>query len=120
MMFSQFFIWWYGRGWRELIQSFPKRLQTTADNFSVNTLLRTIFAPWRRVVSYPGRSLSDHFHAWLDNLVSRVIGFIVRFIVLVAAAFAMAAVGVVTLIEIITWPCIPFAVIGCIILGIIG
>jgi hypothetical protein len=119
MMFTQFCIWWYGRGWHDLVRSFSARLRKTSEAFSVPLLLRTLFAPWRRIITHPGASLNDHFHAWLDNMVSRVIGFFVRFFVLFAAAITLLGVGILTSIEIILWPCLPLAIIGVIILGIL-
>jgi hypothetical protein len=86
--------------------------------FSVGTLLRTLFAPWRRIVSYPGASLSAHFQAAMDNLVSRAVGFTVRIFVLVAAALAMVIVAIVAVIEIIAWPLIPLAIVAGVIKGI--
>jgi hypothetical protein len=86
-----------------------------ADAFSIGSLVSTLFAPWRRIVSYPGTSLNDHFHAWLDNLVSRIIGFLVRFFVLLAACISLLVIGLLSLIELAVWPCLPVLAIGLII-----
>jgi hypothetical protein len=120
MMFTQFCIWWYRRGWHDLIVSFPRRLHATSESFSVRLLLRTLFSPWRRIISHPGASMADHFHAWLDNMVSRIIGFFVRFFVLIAAGVVVIFMAIITAIEVIIWPCIPLAVIGCLIVGILS
>lgn len=119
-MLMAFFSWWYGRGWQGVITSLQPRLHNIARNFSVAQLLKTLFAPWRRIITPSGRSLEDKLRAALDNLVSRVIGFIVRLGVLIAACLTFVVVGVLTVIEIIIWPLVPLAIPVCLVLGVIG
>lgn len=116
-MVLAFFSWWYGAGWKQVIGSFGPRLQRTADSFSVRQLLRTLFAPWRRIISNPGRSLEDKIRAWADNMFSRVIGFIVRLGVLLAALVCMLFMAVVTVAEVVLWPLIPLAVPTLLVVG---
>lgn len=85
--------------------------------FSTRTLLRTLFAPWRRIVTYPGASLDAKMRASLDNLVSRCIGFTVRFFVLLAAGVALVALLVFALLEIIVWPLVPLLGVALIVKG---
>ena len=114
-----FFGWWYGPGWAGVIKSLQRRLKAIIDEFSVVQLLRTLFAPWRRIITYPGRSLAERWHASLDNLFSRCIGFIVRLFVLFAALIFMAIVVVLSIVQIIVWPLVPLAVLGAIIVGLL-
>lgn len=119
MLVLSFFSWWYGRGWREVARSIKPRLDNVADTFSVSQLLRTLFAPWRRIITYPGSSLSARLKAWGDNVVSRTVGFFVRLLVLLAALVALIFALVISVIEIIVWPLLPPAVPVLIILGVI-
>jgi len=119
MLVASFFSWWYGAGWAKVMRSLRPRLRGVMDNFSVKQLLKTLFAPWRRIVTYPGRSLGERFRALGDNLVSRIIGFIVRVLVLLAAAVILLTITVLTLIEVIIWPLLPLAVPGCLIAGLV-
>jgi hypothetical protein len=119
MFIMAFFAWWYGKGWQQVFSSLTPRLRSVSSTFSVTQLSKTLFAPWRRIVTYPGSSLAEKFHALGDNLFSRVIGFIVRLLVLIAAFFTLVAVGVVTIVEIIVWPLLPFGVVGFIIAGLV-
>lgn len=119
MLAYAFLSWWYGRGWAHAASSFVPRLQTVADAFSVPQLLKTLFAPWRRIITYPGGSIDDKAKAFADNLVSRAIGFVVRIIVILAAMMCLVLTAIVCLVEIITWPLLPIAVIGLPILGIV-
>lgn len=119
MLIKSFFVWWYGEGWLAVLGSLPKRAANVNANFSTATLARTLFQPWRRIISYPGASLNDKFHAALDNLFSRVIGFFVRLFVLLAAALMLLLTTLATFLETLAWPLAPLAVIVFLILAII-
>jgi hypothetical protein len=86
--------------------------------FSLNILLRTLFSPWRRIITYPGASLEARLRAIGDNLVSRAVGFTMRVFVLLAAGLAFVILGVFSVAEIIVWPLVPLAAIGLIVKGL--
>lgn len=119
MLARAFFSWWYGEGWKTVATSFRTRYVNVASTFSVNQLLRTLFAPWRRIITYPGASLNDKMKAWSDNLFSRSIGFVVRLLVLLAAFIAILVVMLLSVIEFVLWPLLPPAIIVCPILGVV-
>lgn len=117
MLAMSFFSWWYGRGWKEVLDSFGPRLSTMAAMFSVVQLLRTLFSPWRRIITYPGTSFPERVRAWGDNAFSRVIGFVVRLFVLLAAAIALLTVAIITILELVIWPLLPLAIPGGLVAG---
>lgn len=119
MLVFSFLSWWYGRGWKQVFESLGPRLRGVAESFSVAQLMRTLFQPWRRIVTYPGTSLDAKARAMLDNLVSRGIGFVVRSGVLIGAFFAAVGIGLFTFLEVIAWPLLPLAVPGCLIAGLL-
>lgn len=119
MLVVAFFSWWYGKGWQGVAKSIGPRLRNVASTFSVSQLSRTLFAPWRRIITYPGDSLGDRLRAWGDNVFSRAIGFVVRLIVLFAALITMIFVLVFSIVEIIVWPLLPPAVPVLLILGVV-
>jgi len=119
MLVLSFFSWWYGRGWSSVLESFEPRVKGVMDGFSVIQLLRTLFEPWRRIITEPGSNIDERFRAWGDNLFSRVIGFVVRFFVLLAALVVLTLVVLLTVVELIVWPLLPIAVPGCIVAGLI-
>jgi len=88
--------------------------------FSVPILLRTLFAPWKRIVSYPGSSLDAKIRALIDNMVSRAVGFVVRILVLLTALIMEALAGSLGVLWIIVWPCIPLLGIVLLAKGILG
>lgn len=120
MVLASFLRWWYGAGWAHVLHSLGPRLQAVLDGFSVRQLFKTLFAPWRRIITYPGRSVQERFQALGDNLFSRAVGFVVRLVVLVAAGATLVVIAVLTLAEAILWPLLPLAVPGCLIAGLIA
>lgn len=119
MLFS-FISWWYGPGWLSAFHDILKRTVGVGRSFSVAILLRTLFAPWKRITTQPGAGLDAKFRALVDNMMSRLVGFTVRVIVLITA-------GVLTLITIVfysaialVWPVLPLGVLLCIAKVLVG
>ena len=120
MLAFEFFRWWYGQGWRLQVRNMERRLTRTSHLFSVPSLLRTLFAPWRRIITYPGAGLEAHVQAATDNLVSRMVGFVVRLLVLFSAGVILTIVLIVGVAELIIWPLLPLAVPATLVKGVIG
>jgi hypothetical protein len=55
-----------------------------------------------------------------DNLVSRCIGFTVRFLVLLTASAMMLGVAVFGVLSVVVWPLIPFGAALLLVKGITG
>lgn len=119
MLFELFF-WWYGRGWLDAWKTARDWVTKVQMEFSVSELLRTLFSPWKQIISLPGRSLDEKLRAIVDNLISRVIGFLVRFLALLAASICIVLAAIVGLARAIAWPLIPPAVVYLIYRGLAG
>lgn len=107
MLIVEFFTWWYGRGFVELFKRFGGLMSSVWQRFSVAILLKTLFAPWRRITTEGGRSMQEQSRALVDNLVSRLVGFTIRFFVIIAALITMTLLIVVGVVFIIGWPLAP-------------
>lgn len=80
--------------------------------FSISYLLKTLFAPWRRDISYIANpSLSDYFKMFVDNALSRFLGFLVRFSTIVSGLVIMLAMSVVSLFLFIVWFFMPVIIV---------
>jgi hypothetical protein len=119
MLVAAFFSWWYGAGWRGVAESGMKRMEQVQQMFSAGILLRTIFSPWRRIVTVPGSGIDAQLRAFGDNLVSRAVGFTVRIFVLFTAVIMLVLIGLLSVIELIIWPLLPFIAAALFIRGII-
>lgn len=120
MLALEFFKWWYGQGWALLVRNMRRRLVMTSNVFSVPILIRTLFAPWRRIITYGGAGINSQIRTAADNLVSRLVGFVVRLFVLFTAGVSLVVVMAVAAVEIAAWPLLPIAVFGLLVKGVIG
>lgn len=109
--------WWYGAGWKNQVSLVGKRVKTVGKAFSGGALLRTLFSPWKQIVSGTDRdaALGDKMRAVLDNIISRFVGFMVRSFTLLAATVMIIVTLVVGLILVVSWPLVPFIPIGLLI-----
>lgn len=120
MLALELFVWWYTRGWMAAGRNIGMLLQGISRLFSIPILLRTLFSPWKRIITYPGASLEAKLRAYGDNLVSRAIGFTVRLLVLIAALCTSAAALVAGTMGFILWPAILPAAVLLLVKGIVG
>ena len=112
--------WWYSTGWLQAIHRISSWTRGVERAFSASLLAKTLFAPWRRIVSVSGRSLDDKIRAALDNFVSRCVGFVVRLLVLIVAGFSVLGALLSGIIMSIIWPLLPLALAYFVLRGITG
>lgn len=109
MLFVSFFQWWYGRGLLNQFLAVQRRLQNLSDMFSIGILFRTLFSPWKQIARVARRDepLEAKFRAWLDTLISRFVGFWVRFFVIVAAFITLFVTTIFSIMFLVAWPVLP-------------
>jgi hypothetical protein len=107
MLVMAFLQWWYGPGWRDAGTRLAAKMRETYLWFSVPILLKTLFAPWRRITSPPGSTLEQKVRALTDNALSRVVGFNVRVLAILAAGFLMLFYAVGGGLLLLLWPALP-------------
>jgi hypothetical protein len=112
--------WWYGQGWLGAAKRLHRRLVRVSQMFSVSILLRTLFAPWRRIVTQPGPGIDAQIRAFGDNLISRAVGFVVRVFVLIGAVVLLAITSVLGAIELVVWLLVPPMIVIAVAMGIRG
>ena len=119
MIIMAFFQWWYGPGWKSQLEAIAGRARSLSEVFSIGILLRTLFAPWKQVVSgtRSDQSVKIKLSAGVDNVVSRLVGFAMRSIVLLVAVLSLIVVVTVSLVIAIIWPTLPALALFLIPLG---
>ncbi|HSH17897.1 MAG TPA: hypothetical protein VK978_00790 [Candidatus Saccharimonadales bacterium] len=120
MLTLQLFSWWYGPGWQQTAQNAWQAAIKVSHIFSVPILLRTLWAPWRRIVTYPGASIDAKLRAMGDNLVSRCIGFTVRMLVLLTAGIIMLLTILFGALLVVVWPLVPVLIPLLVIKAVLG
>lgn len=117
---ADFFVWWYGDNFKKNQKIGRYLLIKTWDSFSVGLLLKSIFAPWKADVSSSrGQPINIMFRMFIMNLFSRLIGFVIRSLVILIGFIASLAIIILNGIGFAIYLVLPFAPIILLILGII-
>ena len=114
--------WWYTAGWKWAWQRMVvDRLVWCMDFFSVGTLSRTLFSPFKQIYSGEGRGgIGDFFRSLVDNTISRIIGFLVRMTLIFASLVCMIFVLITGIFLLVFWAFIPLLPALGVILTIVG
>lgn len=122
MLAFAFVSWWYGQGWASFAKRALESVRNTIDFFSMDTLIKTLFDPYRQISAGDSGavSLDDKFHAFIDRLVSRVVGFITRLFLLLTGLIVVTFKTVFGLALLIVWPLLPVTPVAAILLTITG
>jgi len=101
--------WWYGSGWVWAAGRLRARLGRVGRDYSVPILLKTLFSPWKQLITTAGQTstISIKFNILIDNLVSRLVGCMVRSMTLLAAGFIWLLTLIIGVGVLILWPIIP-------------
>jgi hypothetical protein len=100
--------WWYGPGWRQRASQLGERLKASMDYFSIDLLLRTFFAPFRQIAAGGVKGpLGVQMRALLDRVISRIIGAMIRFIMIIIGSLAIGFHGLMGVLLLIFWALIP-------------
>jgi len=111
MIIASMLSWWYSRGWLWSAQQlFVVQLGKVYDFFSVGDLLKTLFAPFRQdVIDTRNAPLGVKLHVFGGNIISRVIGAMIRSTLIFVGLFMIALLAVAGFIALVIWPFIPIA-----------
>lgn len=114
-----YFSWWYGQGMVDFYQAILVMTGKIYAYFSVTTLVRTLFDPWKRDnYSVENASLQARLKIALDNLLSRLIGFVIRIFTMLFGFFVTIAFFLFTVLILVLWLTLPVVVLFLIINGI--
>lgn len=114
-------VWWYTEGWRQRLVVLQESVDSMMDYFSIDLLLKTLFAPFRQISA--GRvdgPLDVQLRAFFDQLVSRVIGAVVRTIVVVIGAVAIGLGLLADGLLLAAWAFVPLLPVFGLILFLLG
>ena len=109
--------WWYTDGWKARRQATLQRIVGVAEFFSIGQLASTLFSPFRQISA--GRvsgSVGVQLRAFFDQLLSRVIGMVIRSLFIIIAIVTITVMSVFEMALIVAWLFVPFIpIVGCII-----
>jgi hypothetical protein len=112
MLIAGLITWWYGAGWRRQFDALQLRVDGVVDYFSIDLLFRTFFAPFRQIsAGKVSGSVEAQLRAFFDRIISRLIGALVRSVMICVGTvmiIAYVSIGSIALIGWATIPLLPF------------
>ncbi|TXG76988.1 hypothetical protein E6P97_02525 [Patescibacteria group bacterium] len=115
MLFISLVRWWYGSGWLDQVSLVQGRLDRAADFFSIELLAKTLLKPFRQIDADMSRkgSFDVVIRGMFDQLFSRLIGAMIRLVMIVVGCVAIAGEMLIGLMRLIVWPMVPVAPLIC-------
>ena len=117
----QWIVWHYARAPKQIILGWFNFLSFIPRYFSFGTLLKTLFAHWRRYKDSYGRGFDIKVYArtFLLNIISRILGAIIRIVVIAAGLIVELFVFIIGLALFVFWFAWPLFVICGIYVGLV-
>jgi hypothetical protein len=120
-MVRHYFVWHYSRALSEIFHIWLNFLWFTIHFFSIPQLIRSWFAPWKRITADRGKrwSFEDMAGYVIIGLLTRLIGFIIRTSIIATGLIALFFVIIGGLIVYVIWIAIPIIMIALTWFGLI-
>ena len=117
----ELFRWWYTDGWKQRTVKMATNLEGTLDYFSMDLLIKTLFQPFRQIStgSVDG-PLEVKLRAMLDRLFSRIIGAIIRILLMLTGIIALLLQTLLTFVVLLGWALVPVLPVVGMVLAIVG
>jgi hypothetical protein len=114
--------WWYLDEWKDQAAKARLAFLKVADYFSIGLLIRTLFAPFRQIsANEAGRTLDEKMQVAVDKGISRLIGFVVRSLTIIAGLIVLAGLAIISGVRLIIWPLLPvMPAVGLVLTGTVG
>ena len=111
---SAWFVWQFFQMPRFLLKVWNNYFEFALNLFSLPLLLKTFFAPWRRYEwSYPKAfDLAEFFNTLISNAFSRILGALMRIVLIVVGIIFQIFVVLAGLLIFIFWMLLPFILIA--------
>jgi len=109
-----YFVWHYTQAWWQMWGVWRNFLWFTIHFFSIPQLLRSWFAPFKRIAQNRGDkfNLEDFASYIIINIISRIIGAIARTAIIIVGCIALLCTIVGGFVTYLFWMVAPFLIIG--------
>lgn len=117
--FLAYIKWHYSRGLQELFGVAGNFLWFIVHFFSFKLLLKTLFAPWKRLGEHyeGGLDLSAFASALVVNSLMRAVGFVTRILVLSVGLISYLLILIFSFFVLIIWVLAPAILLGSLVLS---
>lgn len=115
----QIAVWWILETPGKIISAWRNFLKFNLNYFSVVLLLKTLFSPWRKYEVQRGRGFDfgRYIEAFFSNLIFRLIGAILRSVLIAVGLFFEVFVFLSGVIAFVVWLFLPLIMAGIFIYG---
>ncbi len=116
----QWFFWHFLEAPKDILKIWKNFLKFNLYYFSIALLLKTLFFPWRRyqwTVSGRGFDIGKYLEAFFSNLISRILGAIVRSIFIIIGLLTEFFIFLAGMILFLGWLILPVFLIASLIFG---
>ena len=112
-IFILWFLWQFYEMPKFLIGVWINYFVFASNLFSVPSLLKTFFSPWRRYKwEYPrGFDVKEFFTTLISNIISRFLGAIMRIILIIFGILFQIFVVIAGLVILLGWLLMPFIIV---------
>lgn len=114
-IFSQYLSWHFFEAPRNILKAWRNFLRFNFNYFSIPLLFKTFFSHWRRYRwIYPkGFDIGKYFEVFFSNLISRTLGTILRFFLIIIGSLVEVFIIFVGIIIFLGWLIMPiFLILG--------
>jgi len=110
----QYFLWYFFDVPKEILKGWKNFLVFNFNYFSIPLLLKTFFSHWRQYKWGYGRGFDfgRYLEAFFSNLISRILGAIMRIFLIFFGILTEIIIGVVGLVLFLSWLLLPVLMIA--------
>jgi hypothetical protein len=114
-----YLVWHYTRAFRDVSSFWMNIAWFVIHFFSIPLLLRTLFSPWKRVTTeHTKYGLEDLAETILFNIMSRVVGALIRSVLLIMGIVSLVVVLVAYVAFLTLWAVLPAVALFSLMSGI--
>jgi hypothetical protein len=116
----KYFYWQFIEKPKQILSITGNFLSFGTHFFSITNLLSSLFDPWKKITEDYGQGFDPgvYFNAFVGNLISRVIGFLVRLLFVAGFLVFEAVILILGIIALAVWFFLPLIVIAGIVCGL--
>lgn len=119
LIFPGYFLWHYTLALKDIWHVWTNFLWFVSREFSILTLLGSLFAPWRRVTEgKPAHfNLEKYAEAFVANLMSRLVGAVLRLIIVFIGLCCLLCTMLGGIVFYLVWLLAPLLVVTLLCIG---
>jgi hypothetical protein len=120
ILIPQYLSWHYSKSVGDLLNNYKNFLVFIWEFFSISFLIKTLFTPFQRLKEKykGGLDLEDLFAVIVTNVLMRIVGFIVRSLIIIIGLVCLSIFVVFGVVLLILWVLLPVVIIAMFIFAI--